>query len=99
MTSTLPPFTFGIEEEYHLVDLETRDLRAAPPGFMEACQRQLGDRVSPEVARFEVDEVVFLLDAERKGGKGAGHGPESGTRFPLPPDLKRYLAGTSGCYE
>ena len=55
MTQKMPPFTFGIEEEYHLVDLQTRDLAAAPPGFMEVCQRRLGDRVSPEFLATQIE--------------------------------------------
>ena len=38
-------FSFGIEEEYHLVDRSTRDLAVAPPGFLEdlpAPPRRLG---------------------------------------------------------
>jgi glutamate---cysteine ligase / carboxylate-amine ligase len=51
----MPEFTFGIEEEYHLVDLESRDLAAAPPGFMDACQKRLGDRVSPEFLATQIE--------------------------------------------
>ncbi len=55
MTARAPAFTFGIEEEYHLVDLNSRDLRAAPPGFMEACQKRLGERVSPEFLATQIE--------------------------------------------
>ena len=55
MTDNMPNFTFGIEEEYHLVDLQTRDLAAAPPGFMAACKRRLGDRVSPEFLATQIE--------------------------------------------
>ena len=55
MTDKLPNFTFGIEEEYHLVDLQTRDLAAAPPGFMDECKRQLGERVSPEFLATQIE--------------------------------------------
>ena len=51
----MPAFTFGIEEEYHLVDLVSRDLAAAPPGFMEACKAQLGERVSPEFLASQIE--------------------------------------------
>ena len=37
-----PSFTIGIEEEYLLVDLETRDLAKDPPrALMEACEKEL----------------------------------------------------------
>ncbi len=50
-----PSFTFGIEEEYHLVDMHSRDLAAAPVALMEACQARLGDRVSPEFLRSQIE--------------------------------------------
>jgi glutamate---cysteine ligase / carboxylate-amine ligase len=55
MTTKAPAFTFGIEEEYHLVDLISRDLRAAPPGFMEQCQKRLGECVSPEFLATQIE--------------------------------------------
>ena len=49
-------FTIGIEEEYLLVDPATRDLvRTAPPGLLEACQRQLGERVKPEFLQSQIE--------------------------------------------
>ncbi len=50
-----PSFTFGIEEEYHLVDLDTRDLAAAPPELMTACEEVLGKQVSPEFLRSQIE--------------------------------------------
>lgn len=52
---TPPSFTFGIEEEYHLVDLETRDLAAAPTELMSACEDVLGKQVSPEFLRSQIE--------------------------------------------
>ena len=41
-----PSLTLGIEEEYLLVDPETRNLVAEPtPDFFAACRDRLGDRV------------------------------------------------------
>ena len=50
-----PSFTFGVEEEYHLVDLQTRDLAPAPPQLMEACAARLGSRVSPEMLKSQIE--------------------------------------------
>jgi len=50
-----PRFTFGIEEEYHLVDLESRDLAPAPPELMAACEAALGGQVSPEFLRSQIE--------------------------------------------
>ena len=50
-----PSFTFGIEEEYHLVDVATRALAPAPAGLMTACEQALGRRVSPEFLRTQIE--------------------------------------------
>ena len=50
-----PSFTFGIEEEYHLVDLHTRDLAAAPADLMAACEEDLGKQVAPEFFRSQIE--------------------------------------------
>ena len=51
-----PSLTLGIEEEYLLVDPDTRDLVADPPAaFMDECRAQLGDRVTPEFLRSQVE--------------------------------------------
>ncbi len=49
-----PTFTFGIEEEYFLVDLQTRDLAHASPALMEACEKELGGQVAPEFFRSQI---------------------------------------------
>ena len=44
--------SYGIEEEFFLVNPETRDLVAAvPKGFMKACRDRFGDRVQDEMQR------------------------------------------------
>jgi carboxylate-amine ligase len=49
-------FTVGIEEEYLLVDPQTRDLiHEAPPGLLEDCQRELGESVSPEFLQCQIE--------------------------------------------
>ena len=51
-----PAFTLGIEEEYLLVDRETRDLASnPPPELFEAAKEALGDRVSPEFLRAQIE--------------------------------------------
>lgn len=55
MSLAQPNFTFGIEEEYHLVDLETRALAAAPAELMENLKGVLGDQVSPEFFRSQIE--------------------------------------------
>jgi len=48
--------TIGMEEEYLLVDLETRDIVPdPPPAVLEECARELGDRVHPEFLRCQLE--------------------------------------------
>lgn len=52
----IPSLTLGVEEEYLLVDPETRDLVVEPPPeFMDTCREALGERVTPEFLRCQVE--------------------------------------------
>jgi len=55
MTLKEPSFTFGVEEEYHLVDRVTRDLAAAPQELMDDCLAHLGAQVSPEFLKSQIE--------------------------------------------
>jgi carboxylate-amine ligase len=55
MTLQEPSFTFGIEEEYHLVDRSSRELTAAPQELMDRCLAELGGQVSPEFLRSQIE--------------------------------------------
>ncbi len=50
-----PTFSFGIEEEYFLVGLESRDIVSAPAHLMEACEEALGKQVAPEFFRAQIE--------------------------------------------
>jgi glutamate---cysteine ligase / carboxylate-amine ligase len=51
-----PAFTLGIEEEYLLVDLATRDLIADPPAeLLQRCIAETDGRVSPEFLRSQLE--------------------------------------------
>ncbi len=51
-----PALTIGIEEEYFLVDLESRDLAENPPAeLMDACRKRLDKQVSPEFMRSQIE--------------------------------------------
>src|SRR5262249_58344041 len=54
-----PSFTIGIEEEYLLVDKDSRDLAAEPPpALLAKCQEALldyGGQVSPEFLRSQIE--------------------------------------------
>lgn len=51
-----PGFSIGIEEEFWLVDRESRDLATDPAaGFLKDCKAELGDQVSSEFMRCQVE--------------------------------------------
>jgi len=51
-----PSFTVGIEEEYLVVDLETKALvEDLPEGLMTSCEEILGGQVSPEFLRSQIE--------------------------------------------
>ncbi len=51
-----PSLTLGIEEEYLIVDLKTRDLVQEPDaGFFAACSEVLGDQVTGEYLQCQVE--------------------------------------------
>lgn len=50
-----PTLTFGIEEEFHLVDRNTRDLAVAPKGLLNDLERHIGSQVSPEFLRSQIE--------------------------------------------
>ncbi len=51
-----PSFTIGIEEEYLLVDRESRDLVVeAPDSLMAECERRMEGRVSPEFLQSQIE--------------------------------------------
>ena len=56
MPRTDPSFTVGIEEEYLLVDRQSRDLVSDPPdSLMADCERLAEGRVSPEFLRAQIE--------------------------------------------
>ncbi len=51
-----PAFTIGVEEEYMLVDTETRGLVVDPPAsLMEECEKQAEGQVSAELLRSQIE--------------------------------------------
>ena len=55
--------TIGVEEEYLLVDPETRAARRNPPkGFMKTCKDRIGPRVTPEFLRCQVEIATGICE-------------------------------------
>ena len=64
-----PSFTIGIEEEYLIVDPETRDLvRDLPAGLMAQIEGILGKQVAPEFLRSQIE--VGTVVSENIGQAG-----------------------------
>ena len=58
-----PSFTIGVEEEYLIVDPETRDLvRDLPPGMMRQVEDILGHQVAPEFLRSQIEIGTLVSD-------------------------------------
>jgi len=56
MTKKEPSFTIGIEEEYLLVDQDTRDLvQEKPPALFKKLEESLRGQVSPEFLRSQIE--------------------------------------------
>lgn len=56
MSSSEPPFTVGIQEEYLLVKLDSRDVDADPPApLLEECTRRSNGQVSPRFLRSQLE--------------------------------------------
>ncbi len=56
MPYTLPSFSIGIEEEYLLVDRETRSLVSDPPAAMlDECENRVGELVKPEFLKSQIE--------------------------------------------
>jgi glutamate---cysteine ligase / carboxylate-amine ligase len=54
--SAEPPFTVGIEEEYLLVSLDTRDVNENPPAaLLRECTERGGSQISPEFLRSQLE--------------------------------------------
>ncbi|NND17717.1 MAG: carboxylate-amine ligase [Silicimonas sp.] len=70
MTWSEEQFSIGIEEEYLLVDAETRALCSRPPReFMTKCQEQLGSKVVHEFLQSQVEigtNVCQTIDEARQ---------------------------------
>ena len=98
MTFAEPSFTVGVEEEYLLVDLDSRDLVADPaPSVFEDCEVCLGAQVSPEFLRSQIeigtkvcrsvaearDDLIRLRTAVREVAEKHGYGLIAASTHPF----------------
>ena len=63
MVKNGPQFTIGIEEEYLLVDKETRSLIIDPPeSLMTECEEKCGAQVTSELLRSQIEIGTKVCD-------------------------------------
>jgi carboxylate-amine ligase len=55
--------TFGIEEEYHLVDPETLELRPSPELAAAALRNEIGPRIHAEIATTQIETVSGICSS------------------------------------
>ena len=88
MASRKPAFTIGVEEEYLLVDPETRGLASRQPtGFMQRCKEALGPQVTHEFLQSQVEVGTSVCARSTRCGRSWR---TSVARSPTSP-------GSSGC--
>ncbi len=81
-----PSFTVGIEEEYLLVDKETRALVVDPPdSLMKECEAKLEGRVSPEFLMSQIEVGTSKCDTLKEAAEEIRH-------------LRRCVAEVAGQY-
>ena len=71
MTSKEPSFTIGIEEEYLLVDRETRELATdVPPDLVEECGKRVKEgQVTPEFLQSQIEVGTRVCATVKEAGE------------------------------
>ena len=86
MSAAEPGFTFGVEEEYLVIDRASGDLAADPaPEMLEACRAALGGAVAPEFLRSQIEAATGVCDGPAQARAELG-----GMRATLAEVLGRY---------
>lgn len=83
-----PEFTLGIEEEYLLVDLNTRQLAADPPEeLFRRCNQVLSSQVTHEFLRSQIEVGTRVCANVQEAREHLGHLRETVTRIAADFDL------------
>ncbi len=65
-----PAFTIGVEEEYLLVEKESGDLVSdPPPQLLEECGKLLGEQVSPELMRAQIEVGTIVCSGVKEASR------------------------------
>lgn len=95
MSKPIPTLTFGIEEEFFLVDPETRDLCGErTPALLSACRARLGDRVREEPHRAQIEISTPVLHTASMAYESLHELRHAVTRIANKLDLQPLAAGT-----
>lgn len=95
MPKPVPTLTFGIEEEFFLVDPETRDLCGdRTPALLSACRARLGDRVHEELHRAQIEIATPVLHTASMAYESLHELRHAVTRIANKLDLQPLAAGT-----
>lgn len=62
MSSNEETFTIGVEEEYQLVDPDTRELRSLTDRVLPAAEQLLGDSAQSELQRWQIEAVSSVCE-------------------------------------
>jgi len=74
MTANEPSFTIGVEEEYLLVDLQTRALASEPPPeILAAFERRIKGLVRPEFLKAQIEIGTSVCTTVRKAHEQLAH--------------------------
>jgi carboxylate-amine ligase len=93
----MTPYRFGIEEEYFVSDMRTRNVRhTMSKRFFRACKKELGDAVMNEMLQSQIEVATApcrSMDEAREqlrrfrstlARRAAGHGSQSLHRARIP---------------
>jgi carboxylate-amine ligase len=90
-----PSFTIGIEEEYLIVDPETRELVAElPTSLMEECERRLKGQVTSEFLRSQIEVGTRVCKSVREARDELAHLRRTVTEVAEDHDLAPIAAST-----
>ena len=107
MNRVEPSFSFGIEEEYFVVDQESRDLAALPPQLLSLLKVSLRKRFSEEFSRAQIEintricassleaPIVYSFSAARWPSNT--HAPSTAPRSPVGASALAKMSSRHSC--
>jgi len=95
MSLTAPDFSLGVEEEYLLVERQSRDLVSDPPeAFFRDCQDHLKEQVSPEFLRAQIETQTGICHSIKEVRADLAHLRKTISKVAAPYGLAPIAAST-----